>query len=132
MLLLSPNAHAVTAGCRSDPVIILSNGTTLDVSADIAAPLWDVNGVTYTVHIPAGLRAIATVSTPSWPTTLERLVVIADNPSGLYTTETVVTTRQHQVAVTANTALVLLSSITLAAVSTPGYDGENLVTTFQH
>lgn len=81
--------------CRSDPLVLLSNGVVLDLSADVAAPLWDIRRVTYTIRVPVGVRPLLVVRTPSWPTTIEVTRVIADQPPGTYDTETTVTTRQH-------------------------------------
>ena len=122
----SRSAEASNAGCRSDPLVVLSNGTTLDLSADIATALWDVRSVTYTLHIPAGLAVVAVVSTPSWPTTVEQFTVYADNGRGVYTSDTLVETRQEGVSVTANTALVSLFHVVVAAQSVGGQDRQHL------
>jgi len=72
-------AHADIGGCRSDPVVVLSNGVVVDLSAVIADDAADVRGVAYTLHVPAGLRAVSVApsggrSAPRkrsrwWPTT---------------------------------------------------------------
>jgi len=98
----SQSAHARLAMCRSDPLVLLSDGTVLDISADVGALLWDVEEVHYTLHIPEGLHMVASVSTPNWPTTVERFDVFADNPPGVYTSTTTVYTREENTPVTAN------------------------------
>lgn len=95
-------AYARLAVCRSDPLVLLSDGTVLDISADIGALLWDVQEVHYILHIPEGLHVVASVSTPNWPTTVERFDVFADNPPGVYTSTTTVYTREENTPVTAN------------------------------
>jgi hypothetical protein len=130
--LFSPSvAGAVSAECRSDPTILLSDGTTLDVSADIGTLLWGVRSVAYTVHIPAEVDVVAILKTPSWPTTMETVQVFADNPEQTYTAITVVTTWDHPVPVTANLVLVSALDINLGATSTDGYDRQHLITTIQ-
>ena len=131
-LLLGDKAYAVNPGCRSDPTVLLSNGTTLDLSADIAVPIWNVQRVDYTLHIPAGLAVVATVFTPSWPTTIEHLTVYADNPPSRYSTDTLVQTKSHGVAVSANLILLSPLSLVLAADSAGGYDGQPIYMSFQH
>lgn len=98
----SQPAYARLAVCRSDPLVLLSDGTVLDISADIGALLWDVKEVHYTLHIPAGLKVVVSVSTPNWPTTVERFTVYADNPPGTFTSTTTVFTREENTPVTAN------------------------------
>lgn len=104
LLVASQTAQSAFAGliqCRSDPLILLSDGTVVDVSASIDALLWDVEEVRYVVHIPAGLSVVAAVSTPNWPTTIERFVVYADKAPGQFSTTTTVFTRQNDTPVTA-------------------------------
>ncbi len=95
-------AHARLAMCRSDPLVLLSDGTVLDISADIGALLWDVEDVHYDLHIPKGLSVVVSVSTPNWPTTVEHFTVYADNPPGTFTSTTTVFTREENTPVTAN------------------------------
>src|SRR5215211_7042642 len=79
LVLPSHAAVAADAGCRSDPVVLLSNLTTLDVSADIGVFLTAVDTVDYIIHVPSGVDPILVLSTPSWPTTTERLQIYSDN-----------------------------------------------------
>ncbi|HLJ69511.1 MAG TPA: hypothetical protein VKX16_19320, partial [Chloroflexota bacterium] len=46
---------AATAGCRTDPLVTLSNGTRLTLYEDIADSASDVTAVSYKLHIPVGL-----------------------------------------------------------------------------
>jgi hypothetical protein len=110
--------------CRSDPAVVLSNGTVLDISADVDAMLWDIQAVSYTVRIPAGLRVIAVVRTPNWPTTKETFNVVADQAPGVYDTVTTVRT-PTRTAVRANLVLVTLTSL-LNVGSKDGYSGDAL------
>src|SRR5262245_35863040 len=58
-------AQAALDGCRADPVIYLSDGTALDVTADISTSAANITGIAYTLHVPKGLRAILYVATPT-------------------------------------------------------------------
>lgn len=91
--------------CRSDPFVELSDGTVLDISADIGTMLWRIKRVQYTLYVPAGLKVVAWQSTPNWPTTTEKFTVYATNPPGLFTTAVMVTTAESSVPVTAHFSL---------------------------
>jgi len=106
--------------CRSDPIILLSNGTLMDVSADVSALLFEIREVRYEVHVPAGLRAIAVISTPGWPTTIERFAIYDDNLPGHYDSTTTVRTWRSGTAVTANML------VNLRFDSTSGVSGDAL------
>ncbi|MBX3052862.1 MAG: hypothetical protein KF753_15360 [Caldilineaceae bacterium] len=95
-------AQARFALCRSDPLVLLSDGTIIDISADIGALLFHVKEVHYTLHIPEGLEVVLTISTPNWPTTVEHFTVYADNPPGVFTSTTKVITHRADTFVTAN------------------------------
>lgn len=56
-------AHAQIGGCRSDPTVTLSNLAVVDLSASINDSLSDVRSVTYVLHVPKGVFALATVKT---------------------------------------------------------------------
>src|SRR5713101_10058586 len=62
---LAPVAQASLDGCRADPVIYLSDGTALDVSADIGTSVSNVTAITYFVHVPPGLHMILYLATPT-------------------------------------------------------------------
>ncbi|HUS17296.1 MAG TPA: hypothetical protein VM536_20050 [Chloroflexia bacterium] len=113
-------AFAGTSGCRTDPIILLSNGALLDMSATIGTSLFDVQEVTYTLHAPRGTRLVAVVRTPNWPTTIEHFNFVADADAGEYNTDTIVVTGRRNVDVTATTTLGLRGQ------SASGHDREHL------
>jgi len=123
LLALTPPAYSGALRCRSDPAVILSNGTVLDLSADVDAMLWDISSVQYTVHVPEGVWAILVVRTPNWPGTKESFKIVSDAPAKVYDTTTLVKTTRRGVAVTAN----LLVNLNFA--STRGSDLQPLRTT---
>lgn len=105
VLAALPNRHVTYAAlidCRSDPLVVLSDGTVLDISADIGAPLYDLKEVRYTLYIPRGLQVVTALSTPNWPTTIEKFTVFATNPPATFTSTTTVFTRQANTSVKAN------------------------------
>ena len=121
---LSPEAGAAAFRCRSDPAVLLSNGSIIDISADIDALPWDIQTVDYTMHVPAGVRVLLVIRTPSWPTTRETFKVVADQPAGTYDTFTVVKTRDRS-AVRANLTVKTLTNL-IEIGSKDGYDRQLL------
>jgi len=129
LIVLMVSVGVVSAGwvqCRSDPVVRLSNGLSLDLSADIGVPLWEVEQVDYILHVPQGVSLAASIATPSWPTTIETFTLYDDAASGEYHTETIVYTTSSDVPVTAHTILLSVLGLQLDAASVPGFDGQIL------
>lgn len=119
-------ASAAWMRCRSDPVVLLSNGMTLDLSADISVLPWQVEHVDYILHVPQDVSLVASIATPSWPTAVETFTLYNDAPSGEYHTETIVYTSQGNAAATAHTILLSIVGIQLDSVSVSGMEGEIL------
>src|SRR5215212_8296117 len=55
-------SEAAVGGCRSDPIVILSDGTILDVSADIGTDVSNVREIHYVVHGPRGVKLVSVIS----------------------------------------------------------------------
>lgn len=96
-------AHAAMA-CRADPIIILSDGIVLDVSATIADDASDVKQITYVLHVPDGATVIRAISTDGVVGYKEKFQVQSDSAPGAYATEVQVKTGAKNVAVTATIA----------------------------
>ena len=126
-LLIASSAWAAALRCRSDPTILLSDGTVIDVSADIGTGIWNVTSVSYTVQIPIGLVAVAVIRTPDWPTTKEFFAISSDSCPGVFGATTVVRTASNPVEVTATELVTTLLSV--GSASTSGKNGQKLVTT---
>jgi hypothetical protein len=120
------SAIAGWANCRSDPVVILSNGITMDISADIGSFPWNVQRVDYILHAPVGTQLVVAIGTPTWLTSQETFTFYADQQPDEYHVETIVHTYQGNPAVTANTILLSVLGIHLDSESIPGYEGELL------
>jgi hypothetical protein len=119
-LLSSGLAYAANSGCRTDPLIILTNGAIIDMSATIGTSLLHVQQVDYTLHAPQGTALLLVVRTPDWPTTIENFSFVADAAPGEYNTNTVIYTTDTDVAVTAST------SVGLRSRSASGWDRQDL------
>jgi hypothetical protein len=98
----APRAHAIIGGCAGDPVVILSNGDSLDLNTFVSDSLSDVRQISYTVHVPAGVSEVVVLSLG--PT--ETLRVVDDNPPRTYDTMTWVDTATTGVGATATTTIV--------------------------
>lgn len=101
---LSPTTEAAVSGCRTDPIVILSDGTILDVTAEIGTSVTNIREIHYVIHGPRGVQLIAAISTPTLGFTgKETFSYYDDAPSRQYITDTVVQTTYDNVVVTAHT-----------------------------
>lgn len=100
------NVFAALGKCRTDPIFVLSNGDSLNVSVNINADATNVRNLTYTVHVPAGVTVKKVTYTAGGLGTKEMYKVVQDSVAKTYKTDTVVTTQNTgSVAVIATTIL---------------------------
>jgi hypothetical protein len=97
-------ASAAVSGCRADPIVWLSNGTKLTMTASIAADPSQVQMITYTLHAPRGLTVKQIVYTGGVLQAKERVVMLFDRASG-YVIETRVDMGKTVASVTATAAV---------------------------
>ena len=108
MIVAMPNftASAALVKCRTDPIFVLSNGDTLNVTLDISTDAANVRNVTYIVHVPAGVTVKKVTYTAGGLGTKEMYKIYQDSPFKTYTTDTVATTQNTgTVAIIAKTIL---------------------------
>lgn len=123
--LPTQQASAALRSCRTDPIFLLSNGDSLNVSVNISADATNVRNLIYTIHVPAGVTVKKVTYTAGGMGTKEAYKVVQDSVANTYMTETVVTTQNTgSVQVTATTILNKMYS-----ASTSGYNGQILVVT---
>lgn len=120
----APAARAEIGACRSDPVILLSNGVTLDVSADIGDSVADVGQVSYTVHLPATVTVTGIVQTDGILGLKEVLTFDNTSASGSYKVSTKVLTGLGGVTVTATTSAI--RGLISQSISVNGQDQQSL------
>lgn len=96
------SASAAFAGCGGDPILYLSNGTTLSVATTIETDVSSVKNVIYTIHTPHGvkLNGVAWSGDPGL-LAKESLVFHDDAQVNQYLTDVVVQTTHNKVKVTA-------------------------------
>ena len=54
----SPVANAAFEGCRADPIVYLSDGTTLIVTVDIGTDASNITLIGYSIHVPRGVKML--------------------------------------------------------------------------
>ena len=94
-------AAAGFGGCRTDPIVLLSNGTMVALTATIQDDPTDIRGITYRLHVPSGVSADMVVYTGGALQGIEAVDVVADNAAGAYDTDTLVSTAASDIPVTA-------------------------------
>lgn len=125
LVVLPQTASAKRVFCRSDPVVILSNGVVIDISADVGTLLFNVEEVHYELHGPQGTSPIAVVHTPAWLTSQETFTYYADQPAGQYLATTIVhTSDPGEVDVVARFTLLSALGLRLDYASASGVQGE--------
>jgi hypothetical protein len=115
-------AHAQLVGCRSDPVVSMSDGTQLDLNAVINDSSNDVKQVIYTLHVPVATYVIA--YTPGLLGSKQVVQVTADQNPKTYETITMVKTYTPGIPVTATTKGV--RPIKTATASASGNSNQSL------
>lgn len=125
--VLPQHASAMLVPCRSDPAVVLSNLSILDLSATISDSTSDVQEVLYVLHGPVGTGAIAVNPTLGLLGPKERFQYVADQPANTYRTDTYVSTGAKTVPVVATADVVSVTGLLAThAVSVSGYNAQDL------
>lgn len=88
--------------CRTDPIVILTDGTVIHLFADLATAPRNVQVVAYTLHAPVGSQVAQVVYTPGLRETFQ---FYADDAAHQFDSDTIVYTGNTGVAVTTTTRL---------------------------
>ncbi len=112
--------------CRSDPIVVLSNGTALDLTTSLSTLPMQVEEVHYELHVPAGLSMVVAIHTPAWLTSQETFSFFADQAPGQYHVITSASTTEGDAQVTADATLVSLLNIKLGHYTASGIEGQVL------
>lgn len=119
--LLTPHAQAIIGGCGGDPVVVLSDGTILDLNVRADTGASTVRQIVYTLHAPVGTHVVSVTALGL----RETLSFLADNTPHTYDTVTRVDASTLGAAVTTRTTVVPLLDV-LATGSATGATNENL------
>lgn len=79
-------AHAALVRCSSDPIVYLSNGMKVDLTATLATNRQNVERITYVLHVPAGAQVTKVVYTAGELGHKEAVTVL-DDATGAYTAD---------------------------------------------
>ena len=123
--LMAPDTHAAISGCRSDPVVTLSNGDALDLHATVDDAYSDVQQVSYTLHAPIGTWVTSEVDT-SVLGPKDTFHFFADEPPSTFSAGAKATTLTPQMPVAATTDLVSANGTVLATASASGQSPQTL------
>jgi hypothetical protein len=132
VLVIPSIAQAKLIFCRSDPVVVLSNGTVLDLSADVSTLLFNVREVHYELHIPAGVKPILVIHTPAWLTSQETFSFIADQQPGHYTATALARTHTGGSTVTEHLTLLTLLNVKLDYARASGPENVPIYVAVEH
>ena len=125
----APRAHAMQA-CFTDPIVDLSNGQQVDLSATIDDTSGDVTAVAYSLVLPAGVTPTRVVYTGGAFAFKESLAYRnARDSAPKYASETLVKTATQGIAVTAQTRVT--GPLGVASASVSGTSGQSLVVTVE-
>ena len=125
---LQPRSVHAASACRSDPIVVLSNGVTLRISEDIAAAASQVTAIAYVVHAPAGTQLVSVTYTPGAVGAKEKLKLTTDAPVGTYTSDTDVSVAIKGTSITGTTVASRPSAPSVAA-SVTGLSSQHLLAT---
>jgi len=124
------NTYAHVGGCRTDPIIKMSNGKQLELTATITDDATNVSKVIYTLHIPAGVQVTSEIFTGNTFAGKESITVLADGANNAYTAGFVASDK-NSVSVTDNATLRHTGTGTAtASQSVSGVTNQNLRVSF--
>src|SRR5690348_13123297 len=81
-------AQASHSACRTDPIVILSDGHRLNLTALVNIDSSGVQQINYTLHIPSGVGVTRIIYTQGVPGLRESFAYYADQPARRYITTT--------------------------------------------
>ena len=103
--------------CRTDPIVLLSNGYGMAISSLVGTDVTNVVTIRYTLHVPQGVTANRVVYTGGGLAGKETLTLVADQANGRYAVETAVSTRVGSASVSTTFNLFTVERITGTGIS---------------
>jgi hypothetical protein len=117
--------------CRTDPIVQLSNGNQINITASVSDTASDIQRLAYVVHVPAGLSVKKIVFTGGAVAYKEYVTVYADSAATKYSTATVVTTGRAGIQTSVQTS-VQGTSGTATSATVAGTSGQTLTAVLTH
>jgi hypothetical protein len=94
-------AHAAMGACRSDPIVLLSDGATVQLYTDIFDAPTSVTHVSYVLHARVGTTVVSITYPSDMATAIpETFQLVADGKDAKYHTTTYVTDGNNAVQIT--------------------------------
>jgi hypothetical protein len=115
-------AEARFSSCATDPLVFLSNGDWVQITAKVSTDASNVKAVSYALHAPPGVGVVRIVYTGGPFAEKETFALYNDAALNRYTTDTVVDTWVGQATVTVTTAL----RVYQVSASVSGYTQQHL------
>ena len=100
-LLSAPRPAHAAGACRSDPIVTLSNGLAIHLSATVYDTPSDITAITYTLRAPVGTSVVSVVYPPDPNNIPQAFSFAATNPAGVWDSYTYVDTKTTGIGVTA-------------------------------
>jgi hypothetical protein len=97
----SGHVFAGYVSCQTDPVVVLSNGKSVQLAATIYDDASDVESVAYSLHGPAGTSVVSVTYSGDLPASMESFTYTADAKAGQYPATTTVVTGASGIQVSA-------------------------------
>lgn len=123
IFLFAGQVNAAGLFCRSDPVIILSNGVIIDTGVSVDTLPWNVQEVHYELHAPVGTSLVLAIHTPTWISSYETFTFVADQQPGQYAITAVARTSDEEGSAILDATLVspgLFTSFRLGGTTSAG------------
>jgi hypothetical protein len=122
----SGTAEARNSGCRTDPVVVLTNGAQLQFGANIGTAYSNVESVVYVIHGPVGSAPLLVLYTDNPLGSVERVEYHGDGPARTYTIDTVVYLESGSATVSTSSLLINLLHLTLGRATGNGMDNQHI------
>jgi hypothetical protein len=124
--LVAPDAYATISGCRSDPVVTLSNGNTLDLSTVATDTYADVQQVSYTLHGRAGTWVTSEVDSSMLGPNATFHCSCADEPPSTHSSGSKIDPPAPQIPVAPTRDLVSVNGTLLSTAWASGQNSQTL------
>lgn len=118
ILLTFSVASAGLDACRVDPIVWLSDGSVVSLTARVATSASNVERIDYVLYAPRGVQVVKVVYTGGALRDKENVMLVADNPAGILAARVMVVAPGYDVPV--KTQMRLLRGVSVTAYGSTG------------